>query len=142
MRSETLKRQALTWNNAKRRGGLSPVSVSGPVTMEYVAAQVVTNTLTSTGSPPYPIPPNSAQPGGRYREVLALDPVTVNGVPDEYIAASTKSLEASELTEFEQHARSVYKQMVLIWIEPQWARFYCFGAGRVPAFLVNLCNDG
>jgi hypothetical protein len=38
--------------------------------------------------------------------------------------------------------RSVYKQMVRISIEPQWARFYDFGAGRVPAFLVNLCNDG
>jgi hypothetical protein len=58
------------------------------------------------------------------------------------IAASTKSLEASKLAEFERHVRSVYKQMVRISIEPQWARFYDFGAGRVPAFLANLGNDG
>ncbi len=67
---------------------------------------------------------------------------TVNGVPDEYIAASTKSLEASKLKEFERHVRSVYKQMVRISIEPKWARFYDFGAGRVPEFLGNLSNDG
>ena len=36
---------------------------------------------------------------------------TVDSVPDEYIAASAKSLEASKRTEFERHARSVYKQM-------------------------------
>ena len=33
------------------------------------------------------------------------------------------------------------KQTVLS-IEPQWARFYDFGAGRLPAFLANLVNDG
>jgi hypothetical protein len=67
---------------------------------------------------------------------------TVDGVPDEYIAASTKSLEESQLTEFEQNVRSVYKQMVRISIEPRWARFYDFGAGRFPAFLASLVNDG
>jgi hypothetical protein len=36
----------------------------------------------------------------------------------------------------------VYKQMVRISIEPRWARFFDFGAGRVPAFLANLGNDG
>jgi hypothetical protein len=65
---------------------------------------------------------------------------TVDGVPDEYVAASTKSLEGSKLAKFERHVRSMYKQMVRISIEPQWARFYDFGAGRVPAFLVNLGN--
>jgi hypothetical protein len=67
---------------------------------------------------------------------------TVDGVPDEYIAAATKSFEESQLTEFERDVRSVYKQMVRISIEPQWARFYDFGAGRLPAFLTNLVNDG
>jgi hypothetical protein len=66
---------------------------------------------------------------------------TVDGVPDEYIAASTNSLEESQLAEFEQNVRSVYKQMVRISIEPHWARFYDFGAGRLPAFLANLVND-
>jgi hypothetical protein len=67
---------------------------------------------------------------------------TVDGVPDEYIAAATKSLEESQLAEFERNVRSLYKQMVRISIEPQWARFYDFGAGRLPAFLANLVNDG
>jgi hypothetical protein len=66
---------------------------------------------------------------------------TVDGVPDEYVAASTKSLEGSQLREFERHVRSLYKQMVRISIEPHWARFYDFGAGRVPAFLANLGHD-
>lgn len=73
------------------------------------------------------------------RGLVAMD--TVDGVPDEYIAASAKSLDAAKLTEFERHVRSVYKQMVRISIEPQWARFYDFGAGRVPAFLANMGKD-
>jgi hypothetical protein len=73
------------------------------------------------------------------RGLVAMD--TVDGVPDEYIAASAKSLDASKLTEFERHVRSVYKQMVRISIEPRWARFYDFGAGRVPAFLANMGKD-
>jgi hypothetical protein len=73
------------------------------------------------------------------RGLVAMD--TVDGVPDEYIAASAKSLGASKLTEFERHVRSVYKQMVRISIEPQWARFYDFGAGRVPAFLADMGKD-
>jgi hypothetical protein len=39
---------------------------------------------------------------------------TVDGVPDEHIAAATKSFEESELAEFERNVRSVYKQMVRI----------------------------
>jgi hypothetical protein len=50
-------------------------------------------------------------------------------------------LEESQLAEFEQNVRSVYKQMVRISIEPQWARFYDFGAGRLPPFRANLVND-
>ena len=74
------------------------------------------------------------------RGLVAMD--TVDGVPDEYIAASAKSLEASLLEEFERQVRSMYKQMVRISIEPQWARFYDFGVGRMPAFLASLGKDG
>jgi hypothetical protein len=74
------------------------------------------------------------------RGIAALE--TVDGVPDEYIAAATKSFDESELVEFERNVRSVYKQMVRISIEPQWARFYDFGAGRLPTFLANLVNEG
>jgi hypothetical protein len=74
------------------------------------------------------------------RGVATLE--TVDGVPDEYIAAATKSFDESELAEFERNVRSVYRQMVRISIKHQWARFYDFGAGRLPTFLANLVNDG
>ena len=61
---------------------------------------------------------------------------------DEYLAAAAKGMEASQLAEFEQAVRSLYKQMVRISIEPQWARFYDFGAGRMPGFLQRLVNGG
>jgi len=67
---------------------------------------------------------------------------TVDGVADEYIAAAAKSMEAAKLAEFERQVRSMYTQMVRISIEPQWARFYDFGAGRVPAFIANLAGGG
>jgi Pyridoxamine 5'-phosphate oxidase len=70
------------------------------------------------------------------RGVATID--IVDGVPGEYIAAATKSLNADDLREFERNVRSVYKQMARISITPSWARFYDFGAGRVPDFLTRL----
>jgi nitroimidazol reductase NimA-like FMN-containing flavoprotein (pyridoxamine 5'-phosphate oxidase superfamily) len=66
----------------------------------------------------------------------------VDGVTDEYLAAARRSMDEPQLAEFERNVRSTYKQMVRISIEPQWARFYGIGAGRLPAFLANLVNDG
>jgi hypothetical protein len=51
-------------------------------------------------------------------------------------------MDESQLAEFERNVRSVYEQMVRISIEPRWARFYDFGAGRLPALLANLVNNG
>ena len=65
----------------------------------------------------------------------------VNGVPDEYVAASTKVLGADQVTEFERQVRSMYDQMARISIEPVWARFFDFGAGRMPSFLTKLAGD-
>jgi nitroimidazol reductase NimA-like FMN-containing flavoprotein (pyridoxamine 5'-phosphate oxidase superfamily) len=66
---------------------------------------------------------------------------TVDGVADEYIEMSAKSMDAAERAEFEREVRKVYKRMVRISIEPRWARFFDYGAGRLPAFLKNLVND-
>lgn len=74
------------------------------------------------------------------RGVATLD--DVGGVTDEYLASARRSMDGPQLEEFERNVRSTYKQMVRISIEPQWARFYDFGAGRLPAFLANLVNDG
>jgi hypothetical protein len=64
----------------------------------------------------------------------------VDGVPDEYIAASTKALGADQVTEFERQVRSMYDQMARISVEPVWARFFDFGAGRMPSFLTKLAG--
>jgi hypothetical protein len=73
------------------------------------------------------------------RGLAALD--TVGGVTDEYLASARRSMDGPELAEFERNVRSTYKQMVRISIEPIWARFYDFGAGRLPAFLADLVKD-
>jgi len=65
----------------------------------------------------------------------------VDGVPDEYLAASRKALAADQLAEFERQVRSLYDQMARISIEPVWARFFDFGAGRMPSFLTKLVGD-
>jgi hypothetical protein len=74
------------------------------------------------------------------RGVAAIE--IVDGVPPEYIAASTKAMGPAELERFEAQVRGVYKQMARISITPHWARFYDFGAGRLPAFLRKLISDG
>ena len=65
----------------------------------------------------------------------------VDGVPDEFIAASSKALGADQVPEFERQVRSLYDRMARISIEPVWARFYDFGAGRLPAFLTKLTGN-
>ena len=66
----------------------------------------------------------------------------VDGVPDEYLAASRKALGADQLPEFERQVRSMYDQMARISIAPVWARFFDFGAGRMPRFLTKLAGGG
>ena len=66
---------------------------------------------------------------------------TVDGVSEEYLASARNSMQGAQLAEFERNVRATYKQMVRIAIEPTWARFYDFGAGRLPTFLAALVND-
>ena len=65
----------------------------------------------------------------------------VDGVPDEFLAASTKALPADQVAEFGRQVRSMYDQMARISIEPLWARFFDFGAGRMPSFLTKLAGE-
>ena len=65
----------------------------------------------------------------------------VDGIPDDYLAGSRKSLDAERAVAFERAVRSMYPQMARISIEPHWARFYDFGAGRIPAFLSTLASE-
>jgi uncharacterized protein YndB with AHSA1/START domain len=70
------------------------------------------------------------------RGVASID--IVDGVPEEYLAATAKGFPADQHAQFEAQVRSVYKQMARISIEPSWARYYDFTAGRVPEFLHKL----
>jgi uncharacterized protein YndB with AHSA1/START domain len=73
------------------------------------------------------------------RGVAAID--VVDGIPDEYLEASTKTMSGEQASQFEASVRQVYKQMALIAIEPTWARYYDFSAGRVPEFLLRLVSE-
>lgn len=69
------------------------------------------------------------------RGIATVD--VVDGVPDEFVSASTKALEPEQAAEFERTVRSTYDRMARISIEPRSARYFDFGAGRVPAFLAR-----
>ena len=73
------------------------------------------------------------------RGVAAIE--IVDGVPDEYLAASAKNMDGEQARQFEASVRSMYKQMARITIEPRWARYYDFSACRLPGFLLELVRD-
>ncbi|HEY0530031.1 MAG TPA: pyridoxamine 5'-phosphate oxidase family protein [Actinoplanes sp.] len=65
---------------------------------------------------------------------------TVDGIPSEYLAGTTKVMDAGQSAEFERAVRQMYQQMVRITIEPSWARFFDYGGGRIPRFLAELAE--
>jgi hypothetical protein len=73
------------------------------------------------------------------RGVAAIE--IVDGVPDEYLAAAAKTMDGEQARQFEAQVRSLYKQMARITIEPRWARYYDFGTGRIPGFLLKLVQE-
>jgi Pyridoxamine 5'-phosphate oxidase len=50
----------------------------------------------------------------------------VDGVPDDYIEASRKVTPAEHFEAWEQGVRALYDQMVLITVEPDWAKLLDF----------------
>ena len=62
----------------------------------------------------------------------------VDGVVQEYLAAARRSMGAEAAVEFERNCRGMYEQMARIAIAPNWARYYDFGAGRMPRFLRDM----
>jgi hypothetical protein len=65
----------------------------------------------------------------------------VDGVADEYLAGARKVLDADAMAGFEQACRQMYDQMARIAITPSWARYYDFGAGRLPRYLQELAEQ-
>jgi len=72
------------------------------------------------------------------RGIASID--IVEGVPAEYIEGSAKALDDPQRQEFEAQVRQTYERMARIAITPHWARFYDFGAGRLPTFLSKLVD--
>jgi hypothetical protein len=64
----------------------------------------------------------------------------IDGVAPEYIEASAKTLSGTDLEEFEAQVQGVFDQQARISITPEWARFYDFGAGKLPPFLRRLAE--
>ena len=56
------------------------------------------------------------------RGVATID--IVDGVPDEYLAAATKTMDGEQARQFEAHVRMLYKQMARITIEPRCCLLY------------------
>jgi len=74
------------------------------------------------------------------RGVAAIE--IVEGVAPEYLEAAAKTLGDADLEEFEAQVQTVFERQARISIVPEWARFYDFGAGRLPPFLRGLVEDG
>jgi hypothetical protein len=64
----------------------------------------------------------------------------LDGVVPEYLEAAAKSMGGEELAGFEAAVRETYDRMARIAIRPDWARYFDFGAGRVPEFLRVLAG--
>ncbi|WP_109472067.1 pyridoxamine 5'-phosphate oxidase family protein [Ornithinimicrobium cavernae] len=62
----------------------------------------------------------------------------VDGVVEEYLLAARQSMDAEAAQQFEENVRRTYDRMARIAVTPEWARFYDFGAGRLPGFLQEL----
>jgi hypothetical protein len=65
----------------------------------------------------------------------------VDGVVPEYLSVARKSMDADAAAEFERAVRAMYPRMARIAITPEWARYYDFGAGRIPRFLQELAAN-
>lgn len=84
--------------------------------------------------------------GGRPDDAQALsvrgraDVRIVDGVVEEFLDAARKTMDAEAAAQFERSCRQMYDRMARIAITPRWARYYDFGAGRMPVFLQELAE--
>lgn len=64
----------------------------------------------------------------------------VDGVAPEYFEAAAKGEGGKELADFERQVRAIFDRQARIAITPEWARFYDFGAAKLPPFLQKLAE--
>lgn len=65
----------------------------------------------------------------------------VGGVVPEYLSGAAKVMDDVALAQFEEACRALYDRMVRIAITPRWARYFDFGSGVLPRFLVELAEQ-
>ena len=80
-------------------------------------------------------PPHVLMVRGR---VTAIE--IVDGVPDDYLLAASKTMEAEQLAQFETQVRGLYKQMAKISIEPTWVKVLDFET-RIPTPIEQLIRQ-
>lgn len=64
----------------------------------------------------------------------------VDGVPDDYLAASHKRVDADHWQEFDESMRGLYQQMARISITPEWAKLLDF-VTRIPKSVEELVRS-
>jgi len=121
-----------------------------PVGFYWTGSQVVISTATTapkvaalSARPEVAVSIDAGDTPGGARALSLRGRVTVeivDGVVEEYLAAARISMGPDAAAEFEQNVRGFYDRMARIAITPTWARFYDFGAGRVPRFLQELAE--
>ena len=88
------------------------------------------------------LPRDDAQQAGLADACLARDEQQLTrarcGIGEPTLDESQEGIPADQNGQFETQVRSLYKQMARITIEPRWARYYDYTAGRVPEFLRKL----
>jgi nitroimidazol reductase NimA-like FMN-containing flavoprotein (pyridoxamine 5'-phosphate oxidase superfamily) len=119
-----------------------------PMGFYWTGDQVVVSTATTapkvaalTGRPDVALTIDSGDAPGEARSLSIRGRASVqivDGVTEEYLASSRKTMDAEAAAQFEQNCRELYDQMARIAITPHWVRFYDFGAGRLPRFLQQL----
>ncbi len=62
----------------------------------------------------------------------------VDGVPDEYLAGAKRVVGHDRMAEFENQVRSLYDEMALIAVTPEWAKVLDFAGGRIPRAVEEL----
>ena len=85
---------------------------------------------------------SNLNPAARALMVRGLATVEVSDAAmEEYLARSVEGMDEEGRRAAQARLRSIHRGMALISIEPRWARYYDFGAGRVPEFLARLGQD-
>jgi Pyridoxamine 5'-phosphate oxidase len=85
---------------------------------------------------------SNVDPSARALLVRGLATIEVSDAAlDYYVAVSVEGMHEERRRAADAQLRSIHRRMARIFVEPRWARYYDFGAGRVPVFLSRLGQE-